>query len=167
MIMVMAKRASKRILLVLIISVLLVAALAGGYYVYRTYMAPKPAESPTQTTATTNENVVQAPNALASQISQSSDDKKKADLYIQLAQSQAFSGDYKDAAESAKQATALSPTSDNYATAASYYVKIDDKTTAITYFKKALELVPKSTDPTENSPYNTYAANIIELGGSV
>lgn len=165
----MAKRASKRIKRVITILVLLAVLLGGGYYVYQTYIAQKSAQSPAQTkpVSDTQGKAGYTSTEITAQISQASDNQKKADLYTQLAQSQAFSGDNKSAAESAKQAAELMGTSDSYATAAGRYAKIGDNATAIMYFKKALKLVPKSTDPTENTPYNYYSAKIVELGGTI
>ena len=90
--------------------------------------------------------------------------QQKYELYFQQGTTYTNQAKYKEAIASYKEATAFRQTQSLYYNMALAAEQLDDKSAAISYYKKAIQLIPK-TNPVGDGDKTSYEARISELEG--
>ncbi len=109
-------------------------------------------------------NYAQSNKDIVSNIASSSSNDEKFELYLQQGVNDENEGKYGDAVAAYKSAEALKQTWALYENLGRASAANGDKANAITYYKKALSMVP-SSDPLSELEKNQLQENITNLGG--
>ncbi len=111
--------------------------------------------------------VIRSSKELAQDLESTNDREQKIKIYHELATSQQLEGDFAGAIKNIQALLEIDPTARNYGRLGALYRLSGSHPAAIEAYKKALSMLPKSTDPDERSDYNTYLEELKMVGGSL
>ena len=147
--------------------VVLLAGAGGAYYWWvTTHQATTATVQKTAGTPKPNTGItIKSPDEYSSELSKATKTEDKVTLLQGLIGSQQLNGDMGGALKSAQELLTLDQSASTYAILGGLYQAQGDKVSAISAYKKAVELSPVTDNPDAYTDYNIYKQSLAQLQG--